>query len=74
VTSTLAVWTTRCLIRVRLTIAATGSQFFLVTLPDRLLQEVDCGTVVCKSDPLELQKTAKRWMSDEAKKRALRLE
>ena len=35
---------------------------------------LDCGTVVSQTDPLELQKKAKRWMSDEAKKQALRLE
>lgn len=37
---------------------------------------LDCGTVIAqaKADPLELQKTAAKWMSDEAKKKALRLE
>jgi len=34
---------------------------------------LDCGAVVGQADPLALQKTAKRWMSDEAKKHALRL-
>jgi hypothetical protein len=35
---------------------------------------LDCGVVVGQADPLALQKTAKRWMRDEIKKRALRLE
>jgi len=34
---------------------------------------LDCGTVIAKANPLQLQKTAVRWMSDEAKKKALRL-
>jgi hypothetical protein len=34
---------------------------------------LDCGTVVAKANPLHLQKAAARWMSDEAKKQALRL-
>jgi hypothetical protein len=34
---------------------------------------LDCGTVIAKANPLDLQKTAARWMSDEAKKQALRL-
>ena len=35
---------------------------------------LDCGTVIAKANPLQLQKTAVRWMSDEAKKKTLRLE
>jgi len=35
---------------------------------------LDCGTVIAQANPLHLQKTAAKWMSDEAKKRALRLE
>ena len=35
---------------------------------------LDCGTVIAKANPLQLQKTAARWMRDEAKKKALRLE
>ena len=35
---------------------------------------LDCGTVVAQASPPHLQKTAARWMSDEAKKQSLGLE
>ncbi len=35
---------------------------------------LDCGTIFTRADPLDLQKTAGRWMSDDTKRRALRLE
>ena len=35
---------------------------------------LDCGTVIAQANPLHLQKTAAKWMSDEAEKQALRLE
>jgi hypothetical protein len=35
---------------------------------------LDCGTVIAQANPQHLHKTAAKWMSDEAKKRALQLE
>jgi len=34
---------------------------------------LECGTVIAQANPLHLQKTAAKWMSDEAKKQTLRL-
>ncbi len=54
-------------------------RFTFGDIPDVSLDGVataclDCGTVIAQANPLHLQKTAAKWMSDEAKKRALRLE
>lgn len=35
---------------------------------------LDCGAVIAQANPLRLRKTAAKWMSDEAKKQALRLQ
>ena len=31
---------------------------------------LDCGAVIAQANPLQLQKTAAKWMKDEAKKQA----
>lgn len=54
-------------------------RFTFADIPSVLLDRVgtaclDCGAVIAQANPLHLQKTAAKWMSDEAKKQALRLE